>query len=438
MPEATYAVWHPFTAMPPYSALTPERLHTDLLFIERAQGAWVQDERGSWYLNLLNAINAVGFGRQSVLEAIERQYRQLTFHPLFAHGHRPAEALAARLLGHAPSSMRMVFFANDGSGAVETALKLARFYFMVQGRPERRHLISLEGAYHGVSYGALSVTHMDMHSLFAPVVPDCHAVPAPHPFRPPIQAPPDEVVAWCVSQLERKIDEIGADKVAAVVVEPVQGVRGCVVLPDDYFRQVRSLTRRHGILLIADEVSTGLGRTGQWFASAEWEPDMIAVSKGLTSGYFPLGATLVSGLIYEAVQGMGFPHGSTTAGHPVGCAAAQAVIDIIEQESLVENAARVGAFLLDGLRTHLKAHPHVGDVRGRGMMLAVEFVQDRESKEPPNGDLRRRIMLALRAQGLLTAYFEGAVTLYPPLSLTQAEASELVGRFAAAAESLLS
>lgn len=438
MSSTRYAVWHPFTAMPAAAELTSAWAHADLPFFTRGQGAWLEDEAGNRYFNVLSAANAIGLGREEVIEAVTAQYRKLSFHPIVAHGHSPAETLSDRLVRFAPPNMRMVFYANDGAGAVETALKLARQYFLVTGQPQRKQFISLNGSYHGNSYGALSVSMLGQMPLYQPILPGCRTVPAPNLYRPPIEGAPHEVARWCADQLETAILELGPDTVAAVVLEPIQGVNGCVVFPAEYFAQVRSITRKYGILVIADEVGTGLGRAGAWFASdlLPIEPDLITLSKGLGAGYFPIGATLVSDAIFNATAAMGFPHGWTSSGHPAGCAAALAVLDVVQQNGLVENAAALGSYLLTELRTRLGDHPHVGDVRGLGLMLGIEFVQDRQTKEKPSPELEKRIRAALKAEGILAYCFQGTVTLYPPLSITQAEAENLLERLCGVASRL--
>lgn len=438
MSDQRYAVWHPFTGMPHLEEMTPEAVRARFSFMTRGEGSWVYDQQGKAFLNLLNAASSLGLGRPDILAAITAQYERLSFHPLFAQGHEQAERLASRLLARSPLPDGLVFYATDGTGTVETALKLARLYFMATGQPDRTQFISLEGAYHGTSYGALSVTQMGMDPLFQPMVPGCHAVPFPNTFRPPAGVASEEVSAWAIGQLEAKLAEIGPNRVAGILLEPIQGVKGCRPLPAAYIEAVCAMTQRYGILLIADEVTTGLGRTGEWFATESWPtpPDMICLAKGLTAGYFPLGATLVAPRLFQPLASMGFPHGTTAAGHPVGCATALAVLDLLEREDLVEGAARQGARLLAALQEAIGQHLRVGEIRGRGMMLGIEFVEDRATMRPPGADLSRAIRRLFAEAGLLVAYMDGITTLYPPLTLSDAEEQELTQRIIQAVNAL--
>lgn len=439
MSDPPYAVWHPFSLMP-YRAddLTAAAMDGQQVVAVQGRGAWVRDRDGRSYLNCFNAANVIGLGREEVADRVAEQLRRLSFQPLFAGGHPLAEDLALRLLQIAPPQFRMAFFSNDGSGAVETALKMARQYFVMIGEGQRRAFLGLSGAYHGSGYGALSLTDQGLHPLFEPMVPDCHTVPAPNVYRPPFPGTPAELARACADALEQQILALGPETVAAVIVEPVQGLGGIVPFPPEYFPLVREVTRRHGVLLIADEVTTGFGRLGAWFGGSRYaiDADIMAGAKGITSGYFPLGVTLATAQIYDAFAGGAFPHGWTCGGHPAGCAAGLAVLDVIAREDLVARAAATGDQLLAALRAALGNHPNVGDVRGVGMMIGVELVADRATKARLPAPEARLVVRALREAGLLVAYVEGVISLYPPLSITPAEADAIVERLIRGLEAL--
>src|SRR5437667_3256701 len=437
MADQRYAVWHPFLTIPwRADELTVERIRPHLLMVEQGKGARVTDIEGRSYITLFSAANVIGLGRADVAECCAEQLRRLSYHPLFAGGHPLAQELAEQLLKVAPPQFRMVFFCNDGSGAVETALKMARQYHLITGQPTSKNFIALSGAYHGASYGALSLTDHGLHALYEPMVPGCLTVPAPHSFHPPFPRGAEGLARRCAEALELRITASGPATIAAVVLEPVQSVGGVVPFPAEYFALVREITRRHGVLLIVDEVTPGLGRLGAWFGSSRWaiDADIMAVAKGLTSGYFPMGATFATARVYDAFasEGGGFPHAWTTGGHPAGCAVALAVLEIIHREGLVQNADEVGAFLLARLRASLADHPHVGDIRGVGLMLGVEIVEDKATKTRPSFDLMNAVVHALRSERLLVAVTSGVLTLYPLLCLSYGEAEEIVARLASA------
>jgi adenosylmethionine-8-amino-7-oxononanoate aminotransferase len=249
-------------------------------------------------------------------------------------------------------------------------------------------------------------------------------------FRPPIEGDEEFIVQFCLDVLLEVIHEEHPYSIAAVLLEPIQGVNGIVVLPAEYIVKLREMTREYGILLIMDEVATGVGRTGQWLASHHYgvEADLLTLSKGLTGGFFPMGATLISKEIQEKLFGSGgiFLHGSTQSGHPVGCAAALATMDVIDEDHLVQNADTKGTYILHTLKEGLSNHPKVGDVRGLGLMMAIEFVEDRKNKVPVTAEWGKRFAHHLREEGILGNFFNGVLLMYPPLSITQSEAEYLV------------
>jgi adenosylmethionine-8-amino-7-oxononanoate aminotransferase len=427
-PVPSYKVLHPFTYMPSLSS--ESSFYEHYVRLSKGAGSWVFDEHGKQFLYATTAVPSVGLGNPYVLKRVMEQYSSLSFASTCAQGHPLVGALADRLIALSGNPFEMVFFGNDGSGAVETAMRLARQLFMSQGQPKRNKFISLEGNYHGTTFGTGAVTHMGIQEMFGPTLQGCDKSPAPNMYRPPIDGKDSFVIQYCLNMLEETIFENGPESIAAVLLEPIQGVTGIVPMPKEFVTAVREMTRKYGILLIMDEVATGAGRTGAWLASRELgvEADLLTLSKGLTGGYFPMSATLVSGDIASSLFGKGgiFLHGSTQSGHPVGCAAAMAVLDIIESESLIGNARLKGDYILSELNARLQHHPNVGDIRGRGLMLAIEFVSDRHTKEAVDYNFGQKLTSLLHQEGILGNFFNGVLILYPPLNLSQQEADYLV------------
>jgi putrescine---pyruvate transaminase len=376
----------------------------------------------------------LGHGRSELIEAGAAQLRQLAFSPLFGGlTTEPAIELGERLAALAPGDLDHVFLVNGGSEANETAVKLARYYWYLLGRPDKTTVLAHDRGYHGVTGTATYVTGLEpYHVGFGPATPSVAHFPSPYAYRT------DDAAEWerirSGRALEERIRELGADKVAAVIVEPVLGSGGVLVPPDGYLRNLRAVCDRYEVLLIADEVITGFGRAGEWFAVDRdgIVPDMLTFAKGVTSGYAPLGGTLISDSVwqtlYEATGDPALMHGFTTSGHPVSCAIAVANIDVIEREGLVEQVNDRGAYLgnlLDGLRDL----PEVGDVRYTGLMAAVELVKDRESKAryPKEAERAHRVTRAARDHGLLVRPLLGdMVFLAPPFVITEAQLERCV------------
>ncbi|MEK3788565.1 aminotransferase family protein [Paenibacillus sp. FSL K6-1230] len=435
-----YPVLHPFTYMPEHSSSEGHRFEDSYLQLRRGQGAWVYDEDDQAYLYATTAVPSVGLSRPEVCEAILAQYKTLSFSSTCAQRHGLEQQLASRLLEVCGGHHTKVFYSTDGSGAVEAAMRLARQYFIADGQPKRTKFISLEGGYHGTTFGSGSVTHLGIGAAFGPGLSGCVSVPAPNLYRPPLEGSSDWIIRYCLDQLEEAIFEEGPDEIAAILLEEVQGVNGIVPIPSAYLTAVRDIATKHGILVIMDEVGTGLGRTGYWTSSQKIGliPDLLVLSKGLTGGYFPMGATLISPQLEQRLFGQGgiFLHGSTQSGHPVGCAAALAVLDIMEKEQVVLNARERGAWILEQLRLHLADHPHVGEIRGAGMMIGIEYVTDHQTKAPADFSLGMRLTSNLRKEGILGNYFNNVLSLLPPLTLTEAEAEQLVLGVTAATRAL--
>ncbi|SMF38851.1 hypothetical protein SAMN06265365_102386 [Tistlia consotensis] len=355
-------------------------------------GPYLVDDEGRRYLDASGgaAVSCLGHDHPRVVEAIARQASRVAFAHTSMLTNAPMEELAHRLIDAAPPGIARVAFLSGGSEAVEAALKLARQYFMEIGQPERRYVIARHQSYHGNTLGALSVSgHAARRAFYAPFLAQNVAhIPPCYAYRH--QAPDETPEAYglrAADALEAKILELGAGTVAAFIAEPIVGATlGAVPAVPGYFRRVREICDRHGVLFIADEVMCGMGRSGTLFAMEQEGavPDLITVAKGLAAGYQPLGALLVGQRIVEAIAaGSGaLAHGHTYMGHAIACAAGVAVFDAIREEGLLHNVRRLGGLLEDGLRARFGQHPHVGDIRGRGLLWALELVESRDDKRP--------------------------------------------------------
>ena len=402
---------------------------TDTLLLARGQGCLLWDAAGNEYLDGAAglALCQVGHGREELATAAAAQIAELEYYPTFWEYSNPrAVELASRLAGLVPVQSPKVFFTSGGSEGIEAAMRMARLYHHTLGNPERSVILARTCGYHGVGYGSGSLTGFDdFHQGFGPMLPDVAHLAPPWACRPELFGGEDPT-DFCVAELERKIDEIGAGRIAAFVAEPALGVAGMVTPPDDYWPRIGEILRRHGILLIADEVVTGFGRTGHWFASERYEmrPDLIVTAKGITSGYVPLGAVIVAGdVAAELDRGPdGFPIGYTYCGHPTACAVAMANLDLIENESLVDRAAALGSRIRAGLAP-LAELPRVAEVRGAGAMIAVELSRETAAGE----EVADAVGSAVRVEHGVIVRPQGAViSISPPLVMSDEQADRLV------------
>ncbi|GLZ35241.1 aspartate aminotransferase family protein [Lentzea sp. NBRC 105346] len=411
--------------------LLPED-RTDRTVLVSGNGVRVRDADGRSYLDASAVLGLmqVGHGRTELAEAAAAQMRSLAcFHTWGTITNDKAVELATRLVSLAPDGLDRVFFTSGGAEGNEIALRMARFFHHRQGHTDRTWLLSRHSAYHGIGYGSGSVSGSPVYQAgFGPVVPDVALLTPPHPYQRELFGG-DDPTDFCVRELEKTIDQLGAHRIAAMIGEPVMGGYGAVVPPADYWPRIAEVLRRNGILLIFDEVVTAFGRTGRWFGAEHFGvvPDILVTAKGITSGYVPHGAVLVSSPVADVISsGNGFPIGYTYTGHPTACAVALANLDIIERERLLDNAVEVGAHLGAGLRTLLDL-PAVGDVRQLGMMLAVQLVSDKDVRTdlPPGSTLR--VADALREDaGIIVRTNPHSLIVAPPLILDQATADELV------------
>lgn len=401
----------------------------------RGEGAMLVDADGRKYLDGLAGLwNVVaGHGRTELAAAASRQMAELAYCSGYTgSSNLRAIELAERLSDLTYPSISRFFFTSGGGEASETSFKVARSYWKIRGRPEKTKVISRQWGYHGLTLAAMSATGISAYwPLFEPRVPGFVQVPSPYPYRYEAPAGKSPGVA-AADELERAIVKEGADTVAMFLAEPVQGAGGVIVPPDDYFPRIREICDRHEVLFVADEVITGFGRTGKWFALDHWgvEPDLVQFAKAITSGYFPLGGVGVSGHVAEVLDEGGSPwmHAYTYSAHPVGCAVALRNLDLMEREGLVRQAAAKGEYLLAGLRAGVAGHPHVGEVRGKGLMCAVEYVRDTESKAEFDAAERvgERLSAELQKRGLFSRFRSDVLCLAPPFVTTRQELDRIV------------
>lgn len=396
--------------------------------IRRAQGSTLYDEEGRELLDGLAGLWCVnvGYGRTEIADAVAEQMRAVAFYPSFFNTTtEPTIRLSAKLAEHAPPHLQHSIFSNSGSEANETALKLIRAYWKLRGQREKTKVIARTFAYHGVGIATTSLTGLpSCTDPFDLPLPGFLHVPGPHSYGSGKSH--EEYGAWCLAETERTIEREGAHTIAALFAEPVQGAGGVIVPPPGYLAALRELCRRHEILFVADEVITGFGRLGAWFASVLWdlEPDLMTVAKGITSGYLPLGATMVSDEIATTLETGGYlAHGFTYTGHPATCAAALANLAIIENEKLVERVRDdVGPRFLAKLNA-LADHPLVADVRGFGLIGAIEL---RAPKSGPNANAAPNTLglaahLLAREEGVIVRGIRDLVAMSPPLVVTHDE-----------------
>ena len=389
----------------------------------KGAGALLTDADGKEYIDGLAGLwNVVlGHGRVELADAAREQMATLAFTSGYTGStNLRAIELGERLAALTYPSINRFFFTSGGAESNETAFKIARSYWKGRDRREKTKVISRQLGYHGLTLAAMSATGIGgFWPLFEPRVPGFVHIPGPDPYRG--EAPPGMTHgAAAANELEQAILREGADTVAMFIAEPVMGVGGVIAPPDDYFPRIRAICDRHDVLFAADEVITGFGRTGTWFGLEHWgvEPDIIQFAKAITSGYFPLGGIGVSDEIARALDASENPwmHAYTYSAHPVGCAVALRTLQIIDEQHLVAEAARKGARLLAALRSALGSHPHVGDIRGKGLMCAVEFVQDRATKAPfpPEQQVGGRIHAEAQTRGLFSRIRGDVFALAPP------------------------
>ncbi|MBZ0261325.1 MAG: aspartate aminotransferase family protein, partial [Hyphomicrobiales bacterium] len=368
--------------------------------LDHAEGIYMWDTSGKRYIDGSSGamVSNIGHSNPAVLAAMRAQMEKSTFGYRLHFQTESSEALARKTADLAPEGLNKVFFVSGGSEAVESTVKLARQYVLTRGEAQRYKVISRYPSYHGCTLGALAITgYPPMSAPFDPMMRAMPKIPAPRAYLDGLDADDPATGLHYADMLEAKILEEGPETVLAFIVEPVGGAStGALVSPAGYMRRIREICTQYGVLLIHDEVMTGGGRTGHFFGAEHWDvtPDLIALSKGFGGGYIPLGAMVARDDIVEAVMDAGgFIHGFTYAGNPLACAAGAAVLDQIEQNDLTGNAARMGVALTERLTGLMQRYPLIGDVRGKGLLMAFELMADRATKAPLPKDLNAHARL---------------------------------------------
>ena len=422
-------LWNPFTQMKDYLAEEP-------VVIERGEGVKLFDANGVEYYDGNSSlwVNVHGHNRPELNEAITAQLEKVAHSTLLGMANVPALELSERLVDLTPPRLGKVFLSDSGATAVEIGLKLAFAYWRRVGRPEKNVFVAFENGYHGDTVGSMSVGGIDLfHSEFGPLLFPCERVSFPHAYRFP--GSEEECADASLGEIEA-LFESDARRIACLVVEPlVQAAAGMRTMPRGFLRELERLCREHDVLLFADEVATGFGRTGEMFACEHEgvEPDLLSLGKGLTGGYLPVAATLVSDTLYDAFYGdfaelKQFFHGHSFTGNQLGCAVALASLDLFERDGVVGRVQESSQFVARRLGA-MAALPHVGDVRRRGLMVGIELVADRETKEPYDWRERigPRVCLRARELGMLTRPLGDVVVFMPPLVTERDDLDAMIG-----------
>ncbi|MCL4874346.1 adenosylmethionine--8-amino-7-oxononanoate transaminase [bacterium] len=424
-------VWHPFTQMREWEASEP-------LVIERGQGSYLIDTEGRRYLDGVSSlwVNVHGHRKREVDRAIKEQLGRIAHSTLLGLANVPSIELAERLVKVAPKGLKRVFYSDNGSTSVEIALKMAFQFWEETGKPGKKRFVAFTGAYHGDTFGSMSVGEIDIFvKKYRPLLFRPFRAPYPYCYRCPVKAKktfPDCKTA-CLKAFEEVLKKHHKE-IAACVIEPLlQGAAGVVVSPPGFLKEVRRLTKKYNVLLIADEVATGFGRTGHMFAcdAESVSPDFLCLAKGLTGGYLPLAATLTTDRVYKAFLGRyeeykSFFHGHTYTGNPLGCAAAIANLEIFEKEKvLMKLAPKIALF--KRLLERFENLNHVGDVRQLGLVAGIELVKDKRTKEayPARERVGYRACLRARGYGVILRPLGDVVVLMPPLSATRKEIQKI-------------
>ncbi|MEP1384854.1 MAG: aminotransferase [Paraglaciecola sp.] len=422
------------------------------LCFERAEGVYIYDSNDEKYLEGMSGLwcTALGYGNQELIDAISSQLHTLSFSHLFGgKSHAPAEELAAKLAKMVPVTDAHIFFGNSGSDANDTHYKMLRYYFNAIGKPEKRKIITRQRAYHGVTVAAGSLTSLPVNlTHFDAPLDALHILrtDAPHYYSGhQVGESETQFVDRIIGNLEKLILEEGADTIAAMIVEPITGASGVIVPPEGYYEKLQTLLRKHNILIWADEVITGFGRTGNDFGCTTMgiKPDLMTFAKQLSSAYYPISASVIPGFMYDAMieqtQANGvFGHGYTYSGHPVACAAALKTLEIFERDNLFEKAAGAGRYLHHKLST-LETHPLVGEVRGEGLLAAIELVANKRKeshfKDAKVGSFAQK---ACEKHGLIVRAVAGnSLALCPPLIITHEQIDEIFNKLSLALEDTL-
>ncbi|SFK35170.1 aspartate aminotransferase family protein [Cellulomonas sp. KH9] len=426
-------LWGHFTRQSAWEAGVPT--------IVRGEGHHIWDADGHRLIDGLSGLFVVqlGHGREELAAAAAAQARELAYFPVWSYAHPQAIDLAERLASYAPGDLNRVFFTTGGGEAVETAWKLAKNYWRLRGKPGKHKVVSRAIAYHGTTHGALAITGLpELRAPFEPLVPGAHKVPNTNAYRAPehLRDDPKAFGRWAADRIAEAIEFEGPDTVAAVFLEPVQNAGGCFPPPPGYLERVREICDEHDVLLVSDEVICAFGRIGGMFACTDlgYVPDMITCAKGMTSGYSPIGACIVSDRVFEpfATGTTSFAHGYTFGGHPVSAAVAMANLDLFDAEGVVDHVRREAPVLRSTLERLLDL-PIVGDVRGEGFFYGIELVKDRATRETFDDEESERLLRGFLTPGLYEAGLycraddrgDPVVQLAPPLTCGPAQFDEI-------------
>ncbi len=433
-------VWHPFTQMQTWLEPLPG---DEPVIIDHARGSWLFDTRGRKYLDAISSlwVNVHGHHRVEIDSAIRLQLEHVAHTTLLGLASPPSIELAAELVQRAPREglapgehgLTRVFYSDSGSTAVEVALKMAFQHWKQRGQPQKKKFVALAEGYHGDTIGSVSVGGVDLfHEIFQPLLFDCLRIPTPYAYRWPTG--PKHCLASAALAAESVIHG-RRDELAAVIIEPlVQGAAGMIVHPPGYLKRIARACKENGVLLICDEVATGFGRTGTMFACEQEEvvPDFLCLAKGLTGGYLPLAATLTTDAVYESFLGpfeskRTFFHGHSYTGNPLACAAALASLKLFDENRTLDHVRVMAERLGEGLR-EVAEFPHVGDVRQKGLMVGIELVKDKKTKEEyAYADrMGHKVALAARTHELMLRPLGNVVVLMPPLSIAPSEIDFLI------------
>ena len=438
------------------SHIFPRHTKANLPIASHGQGCYLFDTDGNKYLDASGgaAVSCLGHAHPTVIAALHAQLNSLTYAHTSFFTSEPAESLAQRLIERAPAGLDRVYLVSGGSEAVEAALKLARQYFTEIGQPQRRKIIARRQSYHGNTLGALAAGgNQWRRAQFDPLLIDTHHIAPCYAYR----GQHADETEWdygqrMANELEQKIIELGAENVMAFIAEPVVGATAGAVPPvDGYFKRIREICDHYGVLLILDEVMCGMGRTGTLFACDQdgIDPDILCIAKGLGAGYQPIGAALCSAEIYGAIeQGSGFfQHGHTYLGHPMAAAAANAVLDVFFDQGVLDQVTPLGQDLQSRLEQAFGQHPHVGDIRGRGLFRGIEFVSDRDAKTPfdPGLGLAGKLKKTAQANGLLCYPMAGTIDgrmgdhilLAPPFIMQNDDMDDLLAKLVKTVDDVL-
>lgn len=424
--------------------------------VVRGEGIHAYADDGSAYIDACGGptLFSLGYNHAEVCAAIQKQLSEIQYGFTAFFRTDAIDGLAERIVESAGGGLERVSFLSGGSEAVEQAMKIALQYHVARGCPGRTHFISRRRSWHGSTLGGMSLSGFTSRrrGLEHSLIPNVSFLSPVNTYRPPKGVAPENVAEYCADELEREILRLGPGQVAAFIFEPVVGAAGCVVpAPEGYAKRVREICDRYEVLMIADEVMCGVGRTGTWRALEHdgAEPDIMTVAKGVGGGFIPLGATLFKKSIHDPVVDCfgeaGFLH--TASGHSLACAAGLAILNIIERDNLVRKCADDGAYLLRRLREEVGDHPHVGDIRGRGLFIGVEFVEDRATKEPfaPNRQISEEVfnrgsqengLFVYPTSGIVDGIHGDGVIISPAYIVTRDEIEEIVARFKSAVVSL--